>query len=108
MRRMLICMLQVKTALHQLISQTILCDDITTAVLAYNSKATPLDITKDNYQAKIEELKASGQTNFVAVFHMLNQLMTKYGIFLYILYLLYNRPDTKQLFHHNVAFSLFM
>ncbi|XP_063419664.1 uncharacterized protein LOC134704811 [Mytilus trossulus] len=69
---------QVKTALHELLSQTIPCRDIKTDVISYNSVVSLLELNIDNYQAKIEGLNASSMTNFIIVFDKLDELLSKY------------------------------
>ncbi|XP_071158558.1 uncharacterized protein [Mytilus edulis] len=69
---------QVKTALHELLSQTIPCSDIKTDVISYNSQVSLLELNTENYQEKVDELKASSMTNFIIVFDKLDTLLSKY------------------------------
>ncbi|CAC5367302.1 unnamed protein product [Mytilus coruscus] len=69
---------QVKTALHELLSQTIPCSDIKTDVISYNSEVSLLELNTENYQEKIDGLKASSMTNFIIVFDKLDILLSKY------------------------------
>ena len=72
---------KVKTALHELLSQTTLCSYIKTDVMAYNNNVSILDIGKDSAmnRAIVEKLTASGTTNFAVVFENINKLLSKSG-----------------------------